>query len=112
MKIEINSRRVVRFIPVVDGDIVDLPHVAVPGIGRRGYPTTGTYAIGAPESGVTLPSRTAGTSGDHILIGYQPAPLNPRARKPYEPSGWLIVLVNEEVRSQPAKLRRNARAVA
>jgi len=111
MAARVNSRRVVRFIPVMDGDIVDLPHTAVPGIGRRGYPTTGTYAIGAPESGWP-PSQTAGTSGNHIIIGYQPAPLNPRARKPYEPAGWLIVLVDEAVKAQPARLRRNARAVA
>lgn len=48
-----------------------------------------------------------GISGTHNIIGYQPAPLNPRARKPYEPHGWLVVLVNEAVSAeQPRRLRR------
>jgi hypothetical protein len=109
----LNTRRVIRMIPVTDGDIVDLPRTGIPGVQRRGYPggSGGTYTIGTPPSdwsGAHLPSYDA----SHLIIGYQPAPLNPRARKPYEPTGWLIVLVDDSVTARPERLRRNSRTVS
>ena len=116
MTTKINNRRVVRFIPVMDGAILDLPHMAVPGVSRRGSPSgPGVFAFNAPESGIFVGGHGVPMSlisGDHLLIGYQPSPLNPRARKPYEPAGWLIVLVDESVASRPQRLRANARTVS
>jgi len=112
-----NTRRVIRYIPVSDGDVLDLPNTAMPGVGRKGNSVglPGTYAMTAPswnafERGHMIPGNLV--SGDHIILGYQPAPLNPRARKPYQASGWLIVLVDESVARQPRRLNRGAKAVA
>ena len=72
------TRYVVRYVPVEEGAEVQLGDSGLPNI-----------------------------AGAHKLMGYQPAPLNPRARKPYEPTGWLVVLVNEAVSTaQPRRLRR------
>jgi hypothetical protein len=72
-----NSRRVVRYIPIEEGANVDFGDSGLPGI-----------------------------SGAHKIVGYQPAPLNPRARKPYEPHGWLVYLVNEDISAgHPRRLR-------
>lgn len=111
-----NTRRVIRYIPVEDGTIVDLKNTAVPGVGRRGSPTTGTYAIGSPETISYGPLNQripfSSISGDHIILGFVPAPLNPRARKAYQPHGWLVVLIDEAVARQPTRLTRGALAVA
>lgn len=111
-----NTRRVIRYIPVEDGTIVDLKNTAVPGVGRRGNPTTGAYAVGAPENISYGPLNHripfSSITGDHVLLGFIPAPLNPRARKTYEPHGWLVVLVDESVARQPARLTRGALTVA
>jgi len=112
----VNTRRVVRYIPVEDGAIVDMKNTAVPGVGRRGNPTTGTYAIGSPENITYGPLNQriphSSITGDHVLLGFIPAPPSPRARKPYEPHGWLVILVDESVARQPARLTRGALAVA
>jgi hypothetical protein len=111
-----NTRRIVTYIPVCDGDILDLPRTAMPGVGRRSNSAApGTTTIGAPATPPwagrrALPAEIV--NGDHIILGYQPAPLNPRARKSYEPSGWLIVLVDDSVKARPTKLRRNSRTTS
>jgi hypothetical protein len=74
----------VRFIPVEDGDIVDLGHT--------GPVQTSYYATKTP----------------HLLVGFKPGP-GPR------PSGWLVVLVDDQVKGrharQPSK-RRSLKAVS
>jgi hypothetical protein len=74
-----HRRRVVRCIPIEEGAEVDMGDSGLPGI-----------------------------TGAHNLMGYQPAPLGPRtAAKNYQPHGWLVFLVNEEVTGAwPRRLRR------
>ena len=60
------TRFTVRYVPIEEGAEVQLGDSGLPNI-----------------------------AGAHKLMGYQPAPPNPRARSPYEPHGWLVVLVNE-----------------
>ena len=72
------TRYTVRYIPIQEGQDLQLGSTGLPNIW-----------------------------GSHKLIGYHPAPLNPRARKSYQPSGWLIVLVNEAVTDpRPKTLRK------
>ena len=74
----------VRYIPIKDGDLVDL--------GTAG----------------SLTSRLAyyATKPQHIVIGYKPGP-GPRA------AGWLVVLVDEAAKPHTKRPRRlrNSRAV-
>jgi hypothetical protein len=76
--------RRVRFIPIADGDIVDL--------GDTGPITTSYYATKMP----------------HQILGFKPGP-GPR------PTGWLVVLVDENAKGkgsrQPAR-RRALKAVS
>ena len=79
-----DHRRVVRYIPIEEGASVDFGDAGLPGI-----------------------------SGVHKIIGYQSAPPNPHARKPYEPHGWLVYLVNEDVSTgHPRRLRALRRLVS
>lgn len=73
-----HNRRVVRYIAIEEGAEVDVGNSGLPGI-----------------------------SGEHMTIGYQPAPIGPRtAATNYKPHGWLVYLVNEDISTgRPKRLR-------
>jgi hypothetical protein len=77
-----HRRRVVRYIAIEEGAEVDIGSLGMLGI-----------------------------SGDHKIMGYQPAPIGPRqAAAAYKPHGWLVVLINEEVTGAfPRRLRHSPR---